>query len=97
MAGPVSFFEYLELLPQETSEGRSNHCSREGPLGQTSHYQVHVLVVAVDRLQQSDSLVFHCVVQLREGVDGWQAAVLANLKAQLLVLRDRHCFVIWSL
>ena len=50
MAGPVSFFEYLELLPQETSEGRSDHCSRERPLGQTSHYQVHVLVVAIDRL-----------------------------------------------
>ena len=76
---PVPLLQYLELLTEETAEGGTHHGSTEGPLGQTSNHEVDVILVVVDRPEQTDDLVVHGVVELVEVVDGRKAAVLPDL------------------
>ena len=76
---PVSFLQYLELLTQQTTERRPHNRPRERALGQTSDHEVHVVLVPVDGPEQLDDVLLYGVVELVEGVDGREAAVLPDL------------------
>ena len=66
-------------MAQEAAECWADHGARERPLREAAHHEVDVLVAAVHGLQQPDGVRLHGVVELGEGGDGGQAAVLPHL------------------
>ena len=83
---PVSLLQDLELLTQETTECWTHHSSRQRSLSQTSHYQVNIIMVSVDRGQQVNGGVLNCVVQLFEWSNRWQSTVLSNLVKKIFLI-----------
>ena len=66
-------------MTQQTTERRPHNRPRERALGQTSDHEVHVVLVPVDGPEQLDDVLLDGVVELVEGVDGREAAVLSDL------------------
>ena len=83
---PVSLLQNLELLTQETTKCWTHHSSRQWSFSQTSHHQVNIIMVSVDRGQQVNGGVLNCVVQLFEWSNRWQSTVLSNLVKKIFLI-----------